>query len=72
MLEYDARWIVDSGDCGESWWPVTTETVFVVERRGRVLVTEVEADGSVASVRLTTAMRGMAVGMRVNMAVVNE
>ena len=73
MLEYDAWWIVDPEESGESWWPVTTETVFVVERRGPVLETDVEAGGSVARVRLRTTMRrGTAVRIRANMAVVNK
>lgn len=73
VLEYDAWCNVDSEEDGESWWPVTTETGFVVERRGPVLEAELEADGNVASVRLTTKMRGVVAKTRVaNMAVVKE
>ena len=73
VLENDAWCNVDSEESGESWWPVTTETGFVVERRGTVLEAELEVDGNVASVRLTTRMRGVVVRIRVaNMAVVKE
>ena len=67
-----ACWNVVSEENGELWVPVTTETVFVVEKRGPVLEAGLEADGSVARVRLTTTMRGATVRIRVNMAVVNE
>ena len=56
---------------------MTTKAAFTVETRGPPFVADVEAGGSVASVRLTTAMREAAVRIRVDMAscggrVVNE
>src|SRR5258708_40225290 len=71
--EDDAWWSFEPEESDESWswWPVTTENVFVfvVERRGPVLETAVEAGGSVASVRLTMRVRGMILRIWVSMAV---
>ena len=72
MLEYDPWCNEDSEENGESWWPVTTETGFVVARRGPAFDAELEVDGNVASVRLATRVRGAVVRIRVvNMVVVN-
>lgn len=71
MLECDPWCNEDSEENGESWWPVMTETGFVVARRVPAFEAEL-VDGNVASVRLTTRMRGAVVKIRVvNMVVVN-